>query len=143
MFIAAFYRGTRPGLGGLYNWAVRKRGRGPYSHCELVFSDGMSGSASFMDGGVRLKKIKYDSSRWDFIELPAELEDAARKYFEARLGWKYDLMGNLHLTIGFVKHSVKKLFCSEADAAALGIEDPWRFEPNALWCVLLWRYRLA
>lgn len=143
MFLAAFYRGTRPGLAGIYNYLVRKRGRGPYSHCELVFSDGLSASASFTDGGVRFKHIEYDSSRWDFIVLPDELEDAARAYFEARQGWGYDLMGNLHLTFGFVEHSAKKLFCSEADAEALGIPEAWRFEPNALAAVLRWRYQQA
>ena len=51
---AAFYKGTRPGLQGIYSRAVRAIDRGPYSHCELVFSDGLSASASYIDGGVRL-----------------------------------------------------------------------------------------
>ena len=53
-FSAAFYQGTRPGLPGLYNRLVRWLDRGEFSHCELVFGDGMSASASFMDHGVRL-----------------------------------------------------------------------------------------
>ena len=49
----AFYKGTRPGWQGIYSRAVRVIDRGPYSHCELVFSDGLSASASYIDGGVR------------------------------------------------------------------------------------------
>ena len=75
---AAFYKATRPGLQGLYSRAARAVDRGPYSHCELVFSDGLSGSASYIDGGVRLKRIDFDPEHWDFIELPAHLEPAAR-----------------------------------------------------------------
>ena len=37
--ILAAYHGTRPGLPGLYNRAVRIVGRGPYSHAELVFAE--------------------------------------------------------------------------------------------------------
>lgn len=44
---AAFYRGTRPGLQGIYSRAVRWIDRGPYSHSELVFSDGLSASEGF------------------------------------------------------------------------------------------------
>lgn len=43
---AAFYKATRPGLQGIYSRAVRWIDRGPYSHSEPVFSDGLSASAS-------------------------------------------------------------------------------------------------
>ena len=39
---AAFYKATRPALQGLYSRAVRFIERGPYSHCELAFGDGMA-----------------------------------------------------------------------------------------------------
>ena len=60
--ILAAYHGTRHGLSGIYNRAVRIVGRGPYSHVELVFAERdavergepvESWSASWMDGGVR------------------------------------------------------------------------------------------
>ncbi len=142
-FCAAFYKGTRPGLAGAYNQVVRAKERGPHSHCELIFSDGMSGSASFMDGGVRLKSIVYDPERWDFIDLPAHLEEPARYFFEAHDKWPYDLMGNLHLAVGFFPNNEWALFCSEALAAALGIPEPWRLGPNALYCILLFLYQPA
>ncbi len=143
MLTAAFYRGTRPGVPGIYNRLVRRWERGDYSHCELIFSDGMSGSASFMDHGVRLKQIDYDSSRWDFLVLPDELETDARAWFEAHKGEPYDLMGNVHLVIGFFPHDSDHSFCSEALAESLGIMEAFRLGPNALYSVLLWRYPQA
>ena len=130
-FQLAFYRGTRPGIPGAYNWLVRTRGRGEYSHVEMVFSDDLSASSSFADGGVRFKKIDYSADHWDFIDLPKELEHRARRYFAQRVGMKYDLMGNVHLTIGFLPQSSNRLFCSEAIMEALGFDEAWRFEPNA------------
>lgn len=57
---AAFYKGTRPCLQGLYNIAVRAVTKGVYSHCELLFSDDQCASASFIDNGVRFKIISFD-----------------------------------------------------------------------------------
>ena len=58
---AAFYKATRPGWQGIYSRAVRWIDRGPYSHAELVFSDGLSASASYIDGGVRLKRMSREA----------------------------------------------------------------------------------
>lgn len=44
--IAAFYKSTRPGWTGLYNRIIRWWERGDYSHCELIFSDGLAASSS-------------------------------------------------------------------------------------------------
>lgn len=129
-FRAAFYKGTRPGVAGVYNRGVRWVDRGPYSHCELVFSDGMAASASWMDGGVRFKRIDFDPEHWDFIDLPQEKEAAARQWFEKHKGEKYDLAGNIHFVLGPVPDARSKWFCSEAAMAALGFTDPWRYGPN-------------
>lgn len=131
-FRIAFYKGTRPGIAGIYNRGVRLWTRGPYSHVELIFSDGIAASASFADGGVRFKSIEFDPTHWDIIDLPAEWEASARAYFEAHEGEKYDLLGNLHFVIGAVADSRDRKFCSEAVAGALDLGDPWRYEPNAL-----------
>lgn len=127
---AAFYKGTRPGWQGIYSRAVRVIDRGPYSHCELVFSDGMSGSASYIDGGVRFKRIAYDPAHWDFIELPAHLEPYARDWFERNAGAPYDLMGNVRFVLPWLSDSERGWFCSEALGAALGWKEPWRYGPN-------------
>lgn len=136
MFRAAFYRGTRPGLAGLYNRLSRWLDHGPYSHAELIFSNGMSASASFMDRGVRIKYIGYTSGDWDFVTLPDRLEVGARRWFTEHRGARYDLMGNLNAAFGFVPHSPDKWFCSEAVAEALGLLESWRYKPNGLAAVL-------
>ena len=137
---AAFYKGTRPGLQGIYSRGVRFIDRGPYSHCELVFSDGMSGSASYIDGGVRLKRIDYKPEHWDFIDLPPSLEPYARDWFERNAGAPYDLMGNVRFVLPWLSDSEKGWFCSEAMAAALKLKEPWRFGPNGLAAVLRCMY---
>ena len=137
---AAFYKATRPGVQGLYSHAVQWVDRGPYSHCELVFADGMSASASWVDGGVRFKRIDYDPDHWDFIELPDHLEPAARAWFEAHKGEPYDLPGNLRFVCWLVREAPEGWFCSEALAAALGILEPWRLGPNGLAALLLSMY---
>lgn len=133
---AAFYKATRPGWQGIYSRAVRVIDRGPYSHCELVFSDGLSGSASYIDGGVRLKRITYDPAHWDFIDLPPSLEPHARDWFERNAGAPYDLMGNVRFVLPIVPASSSGWFCSEAMAAALKLKEPWRFGPNGLAALL-------
>ena len=139
----AFYKATRPGLKGLYNRFVRWWERGPYSHCELVFPDGMSASSSFEDGGVRFKHIEYDPAKWDFIEVPWADGGAARRWFEKHIGWGYDLRGNARFLFGPLPDGRDKVFCSDAvwealcaDTEWLWPAEGWRFGPNALAAVL-------
>lgn len=139
-FRAAFYKSTHPGIPGVYNRAVRWITHSSYSHCELVFSDGLSASASYMDGGVRFKQIEYDSTKWDFVYLPDTLEDEARQWFLDHKGDSYDLRGNLHFLFGPIGDNNKKFFCSEALAEALGISDSWRFDPVLLYHTLKYAY---
>lgn len=129
---AAFYRGTRPGLAGLYNRLVRWWLQSPYSHVELVFSDGMAASASFADGGVRFKAIDFDAERWDIMDLPGEYEKAARRWFVANLDRPYDLLGNLGFVFRPITGARRGWFCSEAIAASLGYPEPWRYDPATL-----------
>jgi len=136
MMQVAFYKAVRPGLQGLYSRAVQLVDRGPYSHCELIFSDGMSGSASYIDGGVRLKWIDYNSSHWDFLELPDWLEPKARAWFEAHEGDGYDLLGNLRFVFWLVREGKSGWFCNEAVATALGFKEAWRLGPNGFYATL-------
>ena len=129
---AAFYRGTRPGIAGIYNRLVRWWTRSDFSHVELVLSTGDAWSASFADGGVRNKPIDFDTKNWILIDLPAELEQGAEAWFRAHRGAKYDLVGNLQFVLAPIPHSRERWFCSEAVAAALGIPDPWRYSPGTL-----------
>lgn len=132
----AFYKGTRHGLAGIYNRGVRVVTKGKYSHCEVIFSDGMSASASFADGGVRFKFIKYDPAHWDFIEIPDAFEPRIRKWFEDHDGELYDVLGNVHFVVPFVGDSKFRWCCSEALGEAIGLIDAWRFHPNSLYAIL-------
>lgn len=128
--IAAFYKGK----GNVYNGFIRFWDGGPYSHCELVFSDGLSASASWQDGRkVRGKRIAFNPDHWDFIELPDYLEPAARAYFEKTKGRPYDLIGQIRFLIAPLKGSKHGDWCSEWVPAALGMKDPWRYGPNGLY----------
>lgn len=135
-FRSASYKGTRPGLAGGYNRIVRRIDNGPYSHDELIFSDGMAASASWMDGGVRFKRIDFNPDHWDFIDLPPEKEAAARQWFIDHDGEPYDLPGNLRFLCGVVREEKDGWFCTEAKMAALGFTDPWRYGPNGAAAIL-------
>lgn len=126
----ALYKGTRPGLSGLFNILTRWWLGGPYSHCELVFSDGWSASSSFLDGGVRFKRIEYDPARWDFIELESQFdEEEARTWFVVHQGMKYDLLGLVGFMIRPIKGHSNRVVCSEAVMEALGFSQGYRFDP--------------
>jgi hypothetical protein len=125
----AFYKGE----GTMFNAAIRWWDAGVYSHCELLFSDGMSASATLRDGSkVRGKEIDYFPDRWDFVELPDGLETQARAFFEATQGMPYDLKGQVRFMFGYMKGGSDAYWCSEWVAAALGMPDPWRYGPNGL-----------
>jgi len=128
----AFYKGTKSGINGVYNRGVRWLEAGKYSHCELILSSGISASSSFMDGGVRFKEIEYDLTKWDIFELPWADEQKALEYFKANQGKSYNIRGNIHFLLGFVRGNSEGLFCSEACAEALGLQSGWLFAPNAL-----------
>ncbi len=128
----ALYKGTRPGWEGIYSRLVRWLDDGMYSHCELVFSDGVSASSSYIDKGVRFKIIDYRPEHWDFIEIAPSLEDAARDWFRSHVGKPYDLWGNVRFALGFARESKGKWFCSEAVMAALGFKEAYRFGPSGM-----------
>lgn len=129
----AFYKGTRPGLPGIYNRVVRLLDGSIYSHAELIFSDGMSASSSYMDKGVRFKKIDYDPAKWDIFDLPESfVEFSARQWFETHVGQAYDLSGNIRVVISWWPHSKTKWHCTEAIAASLGLKEADTYGPRKL-----------
>lgn len=121
------------GRGRIFNKLISWWTRGPYSHCELIFSDGLSASSSFLDKGVRFKNINYAAhpENWDFIELDKSFDELfARQFFLDRVGLGYDVQGILGFVFRRVSHWKKKWFCDEIVLASLGIKDSWRFNPN-------------
>jgi hypothetical protein len=133
-FRAAFYKGE----GKVYNRVVRLWERGPYSHGELIYSDGTAASASFMDGGVRFKAIDFNPDNWDFVTLPAYLETLSRQWFRNHEHDGYDLIGQFRFIVAPVTwgNGDDNWWCTEAMAASLGMADPWRYGPNGLFAAL-------
>lgn len=142
----AFYKGTSR----LFNRAVSWWKRGPYSHCELILGQyaglgAMCFSASFQDGGVRQKFIELVPEHWDLVNI--ELTEAERlqaaQWFIDHLGEKYDVAGLIGFVWGPWAHRPDHWFCNEAVGTALGLQDAWRFDPNALAAALRYRYQEA
>lgn len=140
----ALFKGTRPGVSGLYNRVGRYLDCGSYSHCELIFPHGISASSSFMDGGVRMKIIGYSSAgNWDFMPIPdphGKREAAAWDWFCRHNGLAYDVLGNLRFATNFARDSADKWFCSEACMAALGFPEAYRYGPSGAASLAQWHF---
>lgn len=95
-----------------------------YSHCELIFTDGICASASPRDGGVRFKYINM-GDRWDVFTLPDIFnEQIARDWFIRHEDQKYDFIGALGSAFRLDLTSSTKKFCSYSCAMALCIPNP-------------------
>ena len=121
----------------LMDWAVRWATNGQYSHCEIAVKHSFADdyhcySASLRDGGVRSKTMPLPADKWDLI--PVNQQDAyidVLHYFAQTRGKPYDFIGACGVVLG-IKGSLKKWFCSEWCAAALGLQYPDRYSPQAL-----------
>lgn len=125
----AFYKGNRPGIQGYFNRICRWWLNGKFSHTELVFSDGMSASASFIDGGVRFKHIDYDCERWSIYPVIGD-EAKARDFVRSLVGLPFDLLGLLGHALPHKPHSKNKWFCSELVLAALLVANDLPFDES-------------
>lgn len=138
----AFYKGRKRLFNIVTSWWLR----GPYSHCELVLriEDGLAlcASSSFMDGGVRTKRIALDPGHWDLVDVDGDSE-AAWKWLRAHHGEQYDLLGLAGFVARVLGHDKARWVCSEAVAAMLGIPDAWRFDPCSLFAAVSRREVLA
>lgn len=88
-----------------------------YSHCEVIFSDGIWFSSSPRDGGVRYKYIVEAPDTWDILTLdvPLQAELMVRDWCTKQVGKKYDwvgvLLGQL-LHMGYIQDP-HRWYCSE------------------------------
>lgn len=133
----AFYKGNKK----IFNKIVRWWDNGPYSHVEIVLDDGMCLSSSFMDGGVRAKRIVFDAGKWDFIDLHGVFDEhLVLDFYQCNKDVKYDTLGTLGFIIGPTEQK-DKLFCSEFCMAALGFENAWRISPNCAFEIIKWHIK--
>ena len=111
----AFYKAWQP-KGSYVDKLISIFTLGPYSHTELVFSDGISFSISGRSEGARFKKIDLVLERWVTIDLDITdfNETKMRERAENINGIEYDYLGAfLCRKTPWCIHTKNKLFCSE------------------------------
>lgn len=137
----AFFKGIQPGFGpALFDHLVHWWCAGPYSHCAIVVGANPDGtttiaSSTFLGGGVGYQSVTLDPANWDVLDAPGDLE-AAKAWIEAHEGQGYDVIGLLRYVGPRGDGEKRKWYCSEAVCAALGWDEPWRFDPNSFASVL-------
>lgn len=124
----AFRFNDRRLIGRLVAWWQRS----DTSHCEIVVESLGSAfrcaSASWVDGGVRYMVNDLPASKWRLYEIDSGNVEAAKAWMQRHAGAKYDWLGLL----GFVVRPATagksgRWWCSEACAAMLGLNEPWRY----------------
>ncbi len=128
----------RKGADDLLGRMVRLRTDSPYSHVELAMTGGPGllstcFSASWMDGGVRVKSIALGAASWDMVPVGV---DAGRlkRIMDNEMGKPFDRTGMLLWGTAFADdHFKSQWFCSELMAFVLGKPSPWKYSPGSLY----------
>lgn len=148
----AFYKGTRPGMGGVLNIIGRKLDHGPYSHTELILPETfhrLSIGSSYIDGGVRFKPIRYTSvGYWDFLPIPdadGSLSLYAHDWTLNHNSLAYDLRGNMRFLTNLFTQDTEKWFCVESNMAMLGYPEAhaFRYGPSHAAVTLGWHFNTS
>ena len=115
----AFQKNDHSFFAGLIRWWTRS----PYSHCELLFDDGVMFSSHIAQHGTRFWTPGILSANvWDVYHIPTTLEEdiRVRAFCGSELGCSYDWIGILFSQfIRLQREHPRKWFCSEICAAAL------------------------
>lgn len=131
----AFQHAGRTGVDGVLGRFGAWLDRGPYSHTEIVLSDGRCCTAE-TGQGVVIRPRPMAADQWSFIRLPDYLEPRVIDWYEAHRGQPYDWRGNFRFVSGLISHDKDRWFCTESNMAALGFDDPWRYGPNGAYALL-------
>ncbi len=129
----ALYHFRRDGWLGVADRLIGFFLQSRYTHIELIFSDGMSASSSWQDGGVRVKNIPEDFDRWEYSTLPDVYdEDYARAWFHANQDCLYDYMGAAGVVAKLFRVATGKWFCCSSIQTALQVPGDVRIAPEDL-----------
>jgi hypothetical protein len=85
-------------------------------------------------GGVRFKRIVPTNRDWKQTDLKSDPVKAANWAFSNQ-GMLYDWRLILGYVAWFFPNQEGRVICSEAAATMMGIDDPWRFDPDTVTCV--------
>lgn len=135
----AFQKADQSMYAGLIRWWTKSE----YSHCELLFSDGMMFSSHVADKGTRYVKNQYfNYLYWDVLEIPItdKQEKVMRDFCDSELYCRYDWWGIwFSQIIRMQREDPEKWFCSEICTTAwqrigfLGDSRPCTFSPGKLY----------
>lgn len=109
----AFKKGITP-----WDWAIRLFSGGPFSHCEIIFSDG-TWFSSRPGRGVSYKPSRNGNYTFIDLRVSKEAEENLRKWANTEIGCKYDWMGIIWFLFKRAKPHPDRWFCSEICTAAL------------------------
>lgn len=114
--------------------AIKLRTWSKYSHAELVIDD-WSYSSSVRDKGVRRKRIKFDPTRWDIIDIdPSRINASyALNFFFMFEDSEYDWWNILRYVLPFIKHKQNKFVCFEFIGAMLNFAGYYRLDGDDLY----------
>jgi len=119
----AFYQAK----GGFINRAIRWRTNGPFSHVELVFSDGVSFSAHAKEGVRFTSLINWAPGDWFYVAIPARYPEAAvRKWCSLQTGKRYGYWEIMRFLIPFLPPVAGEKFCSQVCTNALKHAGLWK-----------------
>lgn len=92
-------------------------------------------SASFLDGGVRLKRMPLPAEKWRIYAVPIPAERVLAWHAQHD-GCRYDWPGILGVVIKWIKHVRRWWFCSEVLADMAGLHRPESYDLVKLeqWC---------
>lgn len=107
---------------------------GDTAHCEVAHRWAADVhdcvSSSFVDGGVRGKKIAMPAAKWRIYEIPGDPE-RVRGWLARHGGQPYGWLRLLRFLIAPFRWRVGGPVCSQACADAAGWSEPWLYDPRA------------
>lgn len=106
---------------------IRCFSRGPYSHCELLFSDGTRfGVSSAYEARYLLDPQGWNPNDWDCIGVRGGDEAKVRAFCDTQVGAEYDWLGvAFAIVLPWGRQTADKWFCSELTIAGLQEGDYW------------------
>jgi hypothetical protein len=107
--------------------------RGPYSHCELLFSDGKSFTCQIKHNKTAYIDFKH-GPQWDLVEVDVK-EHNVRAFCDDQLQFKYDYLALVGFTLYNNLRLDSRWVCSNLCASALvagGLRIPTHVHPNEL-----------
>jgi hypothetical protein len=139
----AFRKNDTSIISKLIRWWTKS----PYSHCEIIFSNGQTFSAFIEERKTSMKTKVYSDNSWDIIELPIdkEAEYMVYEWCMNEMNCGYDFIGIIFSQIiKLSRESKEKWFCSEVCCAALQQANlaqgvvPHEVSPGALYVELVY-----